>query len=64
MELIYYWINNHRCIHEQGFCFSPEYNISMDKSENGIYEVKMIMNIINKNLNAYIGNLLMVKIII
>ena len=35
MELIYYWINDYRCIHEQGFCLSPEYNISMLKKENG-----------------------------
>lgn len=41
MELIYYWINDDNCIREQGFCFSPEYNVLMEKSEDGIYEVKI-----------------------
>lgn len=41
MELIYYWINKKKCIHEQGFCFSPEYNISMLKVEQGKYELKI-----------------------
>lgn len=41
MELVYYWINKDSCINEQGFCFSPEYSISMLKSKEGIYEVRL-----------------------
>lgn len=41
MELIYYWINEDNCIHEQGFCFSPEYDILMMKSEDERYELKL-----------------------
>lgn len=41
MELVYYWINKDNCITEQGFCFSPEYNISMLKSKEEIYEVRL-----------------------
>lgn len=45
MELIYYWIYDDNCIHEQGFCFSPEYNISMSKSSPEKYELKISSNI-------------------
>lgn len=41
MELVYYWINKKKCIHEQGFCFSPEYNISMLKLEDESYELRI-----------------------
>lgn len=44
MELIYYWINKKKCIHEQGFCFSPEYNISMRKPEPEKYELEISRN--------------------
>ena len=55
MELIYYWINDYRCIHEQGFCLSPEYNISMLKKENGIYEVKISTK---KTYNVFASNVI------
>ena len=35
MELLYYWINEYKCIHEQGFNFSPEFNISLAKQGLG-----------------------------
>ena len=41
IELVYYWINKKKCIHEQGFCFSPEYNISMLKLEDESYELRI-----------------------
>ena len=46
MELIYYWINKKKCIHEQGFCFSPEYNISMLKLEDESYELRISRKIL------------------
>lgn len=41
MELIFYWVNKDHCIKEQGFCFSPEFTILMEKNENGLYELKI-----------------------
>ena len=64
MELVYYWINKDNCINEQGFCFSPEYSISMLKSKEGIYEVRLekkkIINIfaseVISNLTVLVGD--------
>ena len=64
MELIYYWINKKKCIHEQGFCFSPEYNISMRKPEHEKYELEISRNKRNNvfssdvisNITVLVGN--------
>ena len=64
MELVYYWINKDNCINEKGFCFSPEYSISMLKSKEEIYEVRLekkkIINIfaseVISNLTVLVGD--------
>lgn len=64
MELVYYWINKDICINEQGFCFSPECSISMLKSKEEIYEVRLekkkIINIfaseVISNLTVLVGD--------
>lgn len=35
MELIYIWIAEYRCIKEQGFNFSPEYECGIEKLSEG-----------------------------
>lgn len=39
MELLYVWINKHKCIHKQGFCLSPEFEIYMKAGEQGNYQL-------------------------
>lgn len=54
MELIYYWINEDNCIHEQGFNFSPEYNIVLSKDETGLYHLELFktdcINVFSSNV--------------
>jgi len=36
MELIYIWINEYKCFHQQGFNFSPEYRCEMKSHESTV----------------------------
>lgn len=44
MELIYVWINEYRCIHRQGFCLSPGFDMEMEDSGGGHYRLKIREN--------------------
>ncbi len=37
LELIYIYIKNFKIFKEQGFCLSPKYDVSFDKSRDGLY---------------------------
>jgi ABC-type lipoprotein export system ATPase subunit len=53
MELIYVWINKYNCIHQQEFCFSPEYRIAMTLGKKKEWELEISTT---ENINIFKGS--------
>lgn len=56
MELIYYWINEDNCIHKQGFCFSPEYDIALTQSKTVMVSETFELKIARKKKNNILSS--------
>lgn len=37
MEIVYYWVNNNRCIFQEGFNFAPEVHFEMSRKSNDTF---------------------------